>query len=123
MRISDWSSDVCSSDLDLIGADDGSLHLLLALDVHHQDHVADAAGIEGAASGGDHQAGALGDHGDEAVLRYHFRAAQVAVADRFADPQRTPRALAAPSITQTGRASCRERGGQYGVISGVAGPL
>src|SRR3546814_8091382 len=94
MRISDWSSDVCSSDLDLIGADDGSLHLLLALDVHHQDHVADAAGIEGAASGGDHQAGALGDHGDEAVLRYHFRAAQVAVADRFADAQRTPRALA-----------------------------
>src|SRR3546814_5240151 len=46
MRISDWSSDVCSSDLGLEQA--GHLH-----------REASLAGVEGA--GGDHQVG-LGDH-------------------------------------------------------------
>src|SRR3546814_13747426 len=93
MRISDWSSDVCSSDLP-------------ALRLRHRGGAAAAlraaapgAGVDGAAA--DARAGG----------------AAVGVALRFAEGGR------AGQRRQIGRASCRERVCPYVLISVVAGSL
>src|SRR3546814_19686758 len=106
MRISDWSSDVCSSDLDVqqacrsIAAKECSLRSAQHLDPFYftqfvQSH-ASARAVD-----------AVDEHSDRA-----FQAR--IIADR-AYSANTGRA-----IGQIGRASCRERGCTYGKISGVA---
>src|SRR3546814_10357968 len=72
MRISDWSSDVCSSDLDGLGigfdlGDDRLLDLLRQAAAHAADTVAHVAG-------GDVGIGAEAEaHGDAALLRLAAR--------------------------------------------------
>src|SRR3546814_18372637 len=101
MRISDWSSDVCSSDLDE-----------LRRRRHHRLGDAGAAGIEQVAEGAQARA-----HAQELVLREigHLlprahRAEHAAHPDPRVAGRRQPRLVAGlPGKQQSGREACRER--------------
>src|SRR3546814_18153630 len=95
MRISDWSSDVCSSDLFLMQSELSQAPSRAQRDMPYRDLDVDA-GVE---------------HMQLMGVRYYLA--------------RTPEAQAAaeanPDLTEKiGRASCRERVGQDVEISGVA---
>src|SRR3546814_1174629 len=91
MRISDWSSDVGSSDLAAYGVRDGSHRVLLADQPLADDllHAEQLGGLPFEEAPGRDAGPGLDDLGD------------LVGADRLADHR------------QTGRASCRERGCQY----------
>src|SRR3546814_15736975 len=110
MRISDWSSDVCSSDLaDLLGepidfARDRAVH-------RDTQPLARAVAVDILALG---RAAPFADPG-----RQHFRARQILVAilvEEFVDLVGTPEIALEPvgRAHQSGRASWRERVCQYG---------
>src|SRR3546814_14332815 len=134
VRISDGSSDVCSSDLCaqviVVGVEAFRLLALSPFDLGtfelRRDRADDACGhlilqvediVEGAfeSLGPDMGAGRRIDElsGDTYAL---FRFAQAAL-------QHVAHAELAPHLLQIGRASCRERGGQYVYILVVAGTL
>src|SRR3546814_14108480 len=92
MRISDWSSDVCSSDL---VAGQRAEFLVNALD---------QLGCRGRA--------AISDR----LERREVVFGPVRMLDQLPGDRRHP-------AGEIGRASCRERGGQYGYISVVGGSL
>src|SRR3546814_14462328 len=98
MRISDWSSDVCSSDLLVDRADHrADLHVGTLFRDDRGQHAGDRCG-----------------HLDRDLVRLDLDQRLVdldAVADRL-EP--------AGARAQTGRASCRESGCRYGWISVVA---
>src|SRR3546814_19028453 len=109
MRISDWSSDVCSSDLPL----NTGVLLYLALDRHHMHIIADrgiAAPDELWQQVCDRL---LASFGEKA-----YASGVLAAIDEIESILRT-RSVALPE-GELGRASCRERVCQYGWISGVA---
>src|SRR3546814_10936341 len=101
MRISDWSSDVCSSDLDAaerLGVRTCGAGLAAALEhafgqVGHHDRGEDLQQLPGLAA---LQAGGLGDAGLRALLP----AAEAVAKDAGA---------VGLAVLQLGRASCRER--------------
>src|SRR3546814_12921286 len=97
MRISDWSSDVCSSDLDMIAG--------AGIGVPAPAEVAAVEDIDIVDRKGERAA----------VLRLGHRQGESAVAEegRLAPGPRQP-------IPALGRASCRERGCQYVSTSGGA---
>src|SRR3546814_20115204 len=100
MRISDWSSDVCSSDL-IVPAG--------------LDFAFDTSGVVPVIEAG---LAALGSHGAIGLVGVPSKA-DAALNIRIT-------ALMTPghrNLGKIGRASCRERGGQYGEISVVAGSL
>src|SRR3546814_15649596 len=106
MRISDWSSDVCSSDLE------------------------PAAHIDaGAGPGADQHRGADGDQQQLLHLAalsdggFGFILAHGSTLSVQAKRPRRSAAPALPSISAIGRSSCRERGCQYVSIQGCAGAL
>src|SRR3546814_14906998 len=119
MRISDWSSDVCSSDLQAIAA-------------HRRVGADDARGPQACARP---DAGALfydavrsyADSGgymgcrcnDRAGMNAGFQALQSVAVEPLGQQGVHEVGLAAQHW-QIGRASCRERGWQYVEISGVA---
>src|SRR3546814_15856168 len=98
MRISDWSSDVCSSDLLVLGQ--------LLLEELHARAVRLLRRLEV-------------QQAEDAVVEVHRGAVVRARPLRFAvcDP------LADVLVPAIGRASCRERGCQYVLISVVAASL
>src|SRR3546814_20172752 len=111
MRISDWSSDVCSSDLDGKALQSGTSHYL-------GTGFAEAAGIRYQDRDGGHSlchttswgtstrmiGGVIMTHGDDDGLRCPPRIAphQIVIVPMLRDNE------------EIGRASGRERGGQYG---------
>src|SRR3546814_6659679 len=99
MRISDWSSDVCSSDLHQFGGLDPAirLHRLRAI-----------AAIFGAAAGLDAEQGAKLDFGGRMVGAVDRGCAKQQLGEREVEQLRD--FSAGPEI---GRASCRERVCQY----------
>src|SRR3546814_13840066 len=103
MRISDWSSDVCSSDLEV--ADLGGIQFLLVVifgdvaraDATRRQHADEA------------QHRAL-DQMDRGRFQRLHEAARQAAGDAIAIPLPPPYPGGeAPEIGQIGRASCRER--------------
>src|SRR3546814_17108878 len=124
MRISDWSSDVCSSDLlfDRVGAAKTVVELapvdqVLGLDLHigaalarlgvlNLGDLPDAAFIFDNIAGTDFNAGDF--HRASFLRRWH--------SSRMERAKRRPTGHS----HQIGRAPCRERGGQYVEISGGA---
>src|SRR3546814_11223742 len=102
MRISDWSSDVCSSDLTGSGLEEDVTARLLA---SYYDHGGNLVAV-----------------GDDAVLQREgsFAAIAAAPAGRYVlQPavldalEECPGAGLAGALRKIGRASCRERGCQY----------
>src|SRR3546814_14761058 len=109
MRISDWSSDVCSSDLRLDLFDDrvlAALHQILGL-------VPIAARLRGLEVPRLESV----EIGEDAILvgEAHWPPPKFVIASAA---KQSP---ARSSNAETGRASCRERGFQYGWIPGCAG--
>src|SRR3546814_5780564 len=100
MRISDWSSDVCSSDLGVPVADVDDPDVLLCGLLRHVQLQLAAVALDG----DDHQAGPEPD--DVVVPLEGCGAVRVlAGLELRAEPQ---------DSHQIGRESCRERGCQYG---------
>src|SRR5690606_20306990 len=79
--------------LHLVRSDDRRLDGLLALQVHDLHDIADAAAFQRTAGGRDRHAGALGNHGDQRILRYGLRTADITDADRRTGEQRPARRL------------------------------
>src|SRR3546814_12541203 len=114
MRISDWSSDVCSSDLQI-------LFLLLGLDAfgndadikaaRHRDDRIDDRGVGGIVGDVANERAVdldLVDRKAGQVRKTRIAGAEVVDADRHTEPE-------------IGRAACRERGCQAGYIAVGAG--
>src|SRR3546814_18074334 len=114
MRISDWSSDVCSSDLAFLLTDsvsilstlidsllDGAASLVNLIAVRHALVPADR----------EHRFGP----GQAEPLDALGQAALITGSAIFLVPWAGPRSSAPPPVSHTepGRATCRERGGQY----------
>src|SRR3546814_17710562 len=106
MRISDWSSDVCSSDLPA-----GIAPLSIRSDHHlplQQSDRIDTAGnvdLEAGARGGDRTAGRVDDERTQGVVLH---------LEIDLPSQQGQAALTAPVLhLEIGRASCRERVCQY----------
>src|SRR3546814_14348965 len=116
MRISDWSSDVCSSDLRALQADAGER--LQASELFHLYRRGEPGGavgqVEGTAGGDSRRAGV-----SLQVVDIEPQAGEVEAAGE-AQRQRVAEHLVDSEI---GTASCRERVCQYVTISGVAGSL
>src|SRR3546814_15010313 len=108
MRISDWSSDVCSSDLDVAALAVHLQDLERLRHVHQRGHVAHRADIDLAAR----------QEGDGAV-EVDGEAALDAAEDHTLDAA----ALGEFGFEQIGRASCRESGCPFVAISVDAGSL
>src|SRR3546814_1775795 len=100
MRISDWSSDVCSSDLHAVAAREGEVTDVDEVRVAHVEHVPKRA-----------SAGLLRQQPEEGgeVVRFDLRAA-VELPDQRPQPVAEFDDAADEKI---GRASCRERVCQY----------
>src|SRR3546814_1588506 len=110
MRISDWSSDVCSSDLGLVGPDRN------AQAVRHFD--IDQAGDRDIAAGPWRRFSVAWLYGDIAVCRHVGEEDAQARADLDAFDLGIPLRVADDSAfadiqRENGRASCRERVWQY----------
>src|SRR3546814_10225258 len=103
MRISDWSSDVCSSDLHVVQRGDVDAGVAdLAVDVRARRGVLAVQG-DGVEGGGQ----ARGRLADRQVMEAAVGALGRAFAGEHADR------IFAGAAVEIGRASCRERGGQY----------
>src|SRR3546814_11567559 len=114
MRISDWSSDVCSSDLFLDEqvdlAVDGEIirsRLLALRDA--ADLIVDGGGIGDRGARG--RPGGQSRHGGDARKRRQTDGTHISQLAGHS---------CAPGLYEIGRASCRERGGKYVSISEVA---
>src|SRR3546814_11088537 len=120
MRISDWSSDVCSSDLFLVGAD-----IVCA----YQEVEIGLAAMETALA----LLRALSEPGAgrgrslaAAMARFHARIEQRCLDQttraivQAAEDRGIPWFRMHPALRKIGRAACRESVCQYGVHSGVA---
>src|SRR3546814_16900755 len=123
MRISDWSSDVCSSDLDATGVADQALLLQLQqaptrssrpqpesrpTTTSVQLSAAESASLEAACSTDKYVNGPAA-----------YRACVERQKAALAAGVRRPNLSVLSSAEQTGQASCGERGWQYGWISVV----
>src|SRR3546814_3783849 len=100
MRISDWSSDVCSSDLDKITVDGTSLRF------------SDATFAGVMSSGGASFASFNGTAGNLVAVIGYANAAIIA-GTAYGSEASGIRAATAAAFSKTGRASCRERVCQY----------
>src|SRR3546814_11667609 len=99
MRISDWSSDVCSSDLIKILRPEGEIDFLSGAGLTAQpsiEHVIDGARIQ------------VETPAEILSKKLRYRGASLAVRDIFAIA-----AVAERRPAEIGRASCRERVCQY----------
>src|SRR3546814_18931298 len=116
MRISDWSSDVCSSDLLVLDLAGGGHHHLLRAVVGTQV-VPQCATVERAhrMALAEHRATKrpIGIGGFLDVVEHDVVGCVVGLANFLQDHPALP-------LQQIGRAACRERGLQYGYISVVA---
>src|SRR3546814_8860937 len=108
MRISDWSSDVCSSDLGL------------PIVVHTRDAEADTAEIlaeemgKGPYKGVIHCFTASGDFADKVLaLGFYISISGIVTFKNAKDLQITAARLPRERLLKIGRASCMERVGQY----------
>src|SRR3546814_19220981 len=112
MRISDWSSDVCSSDLGAVADDRGrqadDRHAAVDIDHLAQAHAA--------------RTPARSPTPDTAAANGIYRAAEPAAA-RGAGPARGPAASALCPAREIGRAPCRARLCQYVEISVVSSSI
>src|SRR3546814_18563567 len=117
MRISDWSSDVCSSDLD--AARDAE-RVRVARELHDvAGHKLTALTLNLRALAADPQLGAREEVPVSQQLARELLGDLRGVVQALRDPRGPD---LAPAL-QTGRASCRERLGQYCLSPGVAGTI
>src|SRR3546814_19206519 len=115
MRISDWSSDVCSSDLARLGDKDAVLLAELGSAHLGRGAVASATRLTAAAHALVPLAPAIADAYGWALFK---------AGDRAAARQLLAQAVAtAPDHTENGRAACRRRGDQYMESMVVPGTL
>src|SRR3546814_9822588 len=112
MRISDWSSDVCSSDLNDIDVE-GKQRLPVFIRERRHDQQADDEHqrIDRHDDGRE----ALHDEIDDAVMRAHdqARGAKVLGSGHYRTPNNLRANTRVNARLKIGRASCRERGCQY----------
>src|SRR3546814_12910036 len=117
MRISDWSSDVCSSDLVGVGERPVPRHL------PHVDHADPGPGIAQGGCGGKPKPRAAARNDDSASFDLHgatpsfslksFVIRRLAHQSSKADPMPADNPINITARSQIGRASCRERVYQY----------
>src|SRR3546814_16185058 len=122
MRISDWSSDVCSSDL--IDWTAGNRNTLTAASVKQLKAMPDPLTFYVFAP-----SGAETRHAIEADLE-RYKRVKNNITVTFVDPSADPQKVREFNVNyvgqivaeyEIGRASCRARVGQYGLLSVVAG--
>src|SRR3546814_15921882 len=108
MRISDWSSDVCSSDLAARGTAQGATSGVL-------NSARAASGSAAANATGSGEAMAFGNLGQLAATGSGAAngSGMFAVSPGMTIQDARGKALGTGQSVQIGRASCRERGGQY----------
>src|SRR3546814_1119984 len=100
MRISDWSSDVCSSDLPPMDAG-----------IHHEDIIESLASQARDAILGHEQAGAAPDAAViDQIVNFELHLSTAQLVDRDAGKLNADSGMGG----EIGRASCRERVCQYG---------
>src|SRR3546814_3490664 len=137
MRISDWSSDVCSSDISTLALPQGSVRLAgrlgdrTALQSRFEDFdlaiintFVPGLGIDGRATGSIDfsQSGSGFPSADARVRIANFTRSSLTTVSEPVDIQLLG-TLAPAGRAEIGRASCRERGCQEGEVSGVDGSL
>src|SRR3546814_15705446 len=107
MRISDWSSDVCSSDLSQVEAPGNTIAFNISLsEAATEDVIVSFSTVNGTAAAG---SDFVGVSGDQATIEAGQLGTNVSI--QLLDDQSTESAEPFPAI---GRVSCRERVGQYG---------
>src|SRR3546814_20298646 len=122
MRISDWSSDVCSSDLDT--AHQRERHRVAEAPVEF-GHVEEIHAVDAGDRGRDGEdRGPGGELAGDDALALLFEEA-VGLEDPRGDvaEARETESGALDMVPQIGRAACRERGCPHGSISGVPGSI
>src|SRR3546814_20578297 len=127
MRISDWSSDVCSSDL--VAAIDADLRTVTTVDdTPHAVQIGAANALQAGA-----QMRRQWQRRNARIVSRHDRLSYGCTPSRwlhrsggrraaacFGLPSIRPACRDAPAAREIGRATCRGRVGQYGLLAGVA---